>query len=563
MMPSRINPIAQPICLVNPELRGPSSWAEHTPFAMWLISVLRPRVLVELGTYNGTSYCAFCQAIEMLDLPTRAYAVDSWKGDPHNGANGPEILTELRSYHDPRYESFSSLLEMTFDEAVKRFADKEIDLLHIDGYHKYEAVLHDFETWRPKLSDRGVILFHDVSERIADFGVFQLWEDLAAKYPSFTFRHEHGLGVLAVGSDLPQEFRTLLSIEDEDAEQVRTLFRELGRRVRLEMERDSARADLRLVRKSLHLVDRQRLEQDFLLKKLQADLARERRIVARLKGESGKPGEYGCIRSEADIAEIDALRRRIALFESDIAELQSSRSWRLMQQLHNLHARMIPVGSRRRLALFKLSRLAEVIANEGLAAAARKVVRKAGWAGLLRTGADGSRRTWKPSGQPVFLLVSHQGGGGTERHVRELADALISEGVRPVIVRPSGSGSLLWEERDQSWSVTWYRDTPPDRGAVKEMLRLLAPAHMHVHHVMGLPTAVLDWLFESGLPYDWTFHDYFTVCPAPISIRLTEATAASRTPMLATRVLSVSETITETRSTSPSPHGASGSRNIF
>jgi glycosyltransferase involved in cell wall biosynthesis len=447
---------------------------------MWLTSVLRPRVLVELGTYRGTSFCAFCQAIQTLDLPTRAYAIDTWKGDPHNGTNGPEVLAELRAYHDPRYGSFSTLLETTFDDAAGQFADKEIDLLHIDGYHRYDVVRHDFETWRPKVSDRGIVLFHDISEHKADFGVFQLWEEVAVQYPSFTFRHEHGLGVLAIGKDIPHELGLLLSIGAEDAEGVRTLFGELGRRVRLEVERDLARESDQALRETLRRAESDRLEHEFLLRKLQSDLARE--------------------------------RRRIATFERELAELKQSGSWRLVQGLNRVLKRVAPVGSRRRTALIKMVCAADLCATQGPGAVLRKLARKAnGWR-IDRTGGY-PRRSWRPTGQPVFLLVSHKGGGGTERHVRELAEALKAEGVRPVLLRPSGSGWLLWEERDESWSVTWYRRTAPERGPVGELLKLLAPVHVHVHHLMGLPGGLPDWFFEFGLTCDWTIHDYFPVCP--------------------------------------------------
>ncbi len=160
------NPLDYPICFSYP-LRAAFTasarfWMEHIPLGMFLVDVLRPRVLVELGTFSGVSFCAFCQAVKELDTGTRCYAVDTWQGDPHNGYYGPEVLSDLKSHHDPLYGGFSRLIQSTFDEAVSHFENGSIDLLHIDGFHVYEAVRHDFEMWLPKISDRGVMLFHDI-----------------------------------------------------------------------------------------------------------------------------------------------------------------------------------------------------------------------------------------------------------------------------------------------------------------------------------------------------------------------------------------------------------------
>ena len=52
-------------------LHKKSGWTEHTPLAMALVEILQPRVLVELGTQHGVSYCAFCQAVAKSKTETR------------------------------------------------------------------------------------------------------------------------------------------------------------------------------------------------------------------------------------------------------------------------------------------------------------------------------------------------------------------------------------------------------------------------------------------------------------------------------------------------------------
>src|SRR5215469_10299013 len=225
------DPSLDPLFWRAERLGAESAWWEHVPFAHWIVCATSPRVLVELGTHTGVSYSAFCHAVARAGIGTRCHAVDTWQGDSHAGRYGSEVLNELRAFHDERFGAFSTLLQCTFDEGLAHIEDGSIDLLHIDGLHTYKAVRHDFESWLPKLSDRVVVLFHDINVRRDDFGVWQLWAELRRQYPGFEFVHGHGLGILAVGMDMPPPIAELCELSDPTGlARIRMRFAWLGER---------------------------------------------------------------------------------------------------------------------------------------------------------------------------------------------------------------------------------------------------------------------------------------------------------------------------------------------
>lgn len=256
---NKVFPLWRPSMFWAPETVVDSAWREHIPFAFWIMDVLRPKKLVELGTHRGASYFAFCQAIERLELDTAAYAIDTWQGDKQAGMYNEDVYRSVLDLNERKYNAFSTLVRSTFDEALPYFSDGGIDLLHIDGLHTYEAVKHDFETWLPLLSDRAIVLFHDTNVRGNDFGVFRLYEELAAQYPSFCFTHGYGLGVIGVGSNpdpaINQFFQCVK--DDEVKQNIRQVFFRLGSYCTRMLQIEGLAAELGHARQSINEKDRE------------------------------------------------------------------------------------------------------------------------------------------------------------------------------------------------------------------------------------------------------------------------------------------------------------------
>ena len=177
--------------------RNVSSWSGHLAFASDLIRAIEPEIIVELGTHWGEAYFTFCQTVQQYGLGSLCYAVDHWKGDEHAGHYGEEVYGDVSQYNDRYYRQFSYLLRMSFDEALGQFSDGSIDLLHIDGFHTYEAARHDFITWLPKVKPGGILLLHDIAPKHEEFGVWRLWEEIKGEFrETFEFHHGWGLGVM-------------------------------------------------------------------------------------------------------------------------------------------------------------------------------------------------------------------------------------------------------------------------------------------------------------------------------------------------------------------------------
>ncbi len=230
----------------QPQHYPESAWITHAPFAFWLVDVVRPTTIVELGTHNGYSCFVFAEALRRLRLTGTVNALDSWEGDEHIGAYDESVYEGVKAIVRSDYPDLVTPVRGYFATSRPQFSDDSVDMLHIDGRHGYDDVLEDYTMWRSTVRDGGIILFHDIAEHREGFGVWQLWDQLAAEHPtrSFAFEHGHGLGVLAIGEVRDPRLRALFEADDETADLIRADYMRLGTEVQRRAESEHAHADL-------------------------------------------------------------------------------------------------------------------------------------------------------------------------------------------------------------------------------------------------------------------------------------------------------------------------------
>jgi glycosyltransferase involved in cell wall biosynthesis len=294
----------------TPKRRGKgSAWWGHVPFAFWITVACNPRKLVELGTLSGVSYAAFCEAVAQAKLATRCYAAPAWTCDAEPGFDLKDAYNELKRFNEGHYASFSEILGTNVDAAYDFFGDASIDLLHLDEFRSYEAVRGVFETWRPKLSNRAVVLFHKTSTRNRDFGVGRFFRELRDEFATFEFTHSDGLGIVVVGSDTSLTIKELCALrQEEEIWAIRQRFSHLGARWE-----EAADASLVIARKEAELTRKD------------AEVARSNRELSRAN-LTVKELAARLRRLEESVAAKDA---QIAEYSYHLERINASPWWRL------------------------------------------------------------------------------------------------------------------------------------------------------------------------------------------------------------------------------------------
>lgn len=117
------------------------------------------------------------------------------------------------------------------------------------------------------------------------------------------------------------------------------------------------------------------------------------------------------------------------------------------------------------------------------------------------------------SSKPIVLLVTHNWGGGTARHVSDLTRAM-NDQVEFVRLAPQlEKREILDLVRQPSGEALNATVEAGDAEGLLMLLRRIRIDRVHYQHLLLLPESVQELGKRLGIPYDFSVHDFYTFCP--------------------------------------------------
>jgi len=147
-----------------------------------IIATEQPHTIVEIGTRDGGTLYAICQAapddalIISMDTCWETYALNVQLD------NSKEFRDEFcKPGQNVRFLHADSHNQTTFQYLKNYLAGDPIDFLFLDGDHSYKGVKNDWETYSPLVRDGGIVGFHDIvthEDQSLGCHVDLLWKEL-------------------------------------------------------------------------------------------------------------------------------------------------------------------------------------------------------------------------------------------------------------------------------------------------------------------------------------------------------------------------------------------------
>lgn len=132
---------------------------------LWLATQARShQYIVEFGSLHGRSTMAMASNL----MPNgKIWAVDPWAGDTYEEIHEDNSRSFITTYVMPYFiKNLKEYIDIGQVEAVREFSyrfslPQKVDMVFIDGDHRYETVVKDIKKARELLKPDGLLCGHD------------------------------------------------------------------------------------------------------------------------------------------------------------------------------------------------------------------------------------------------------------------------------------------------------------------------------------------------------------------------------------------------------------------
>lgn len=149
------------------------------------INILKPERILCIGSQKGfiPAICALaCQEnnrghVDFVDAGKYSHEKNDWGGIGFWKDNNPkEHFAQLK------IDKYISTYVIDSNKFAQKFKNRKYDYIYIDADHSYKGVKSDFDNFWPRLTNGGIMSFHDINMKGlnhgVEYGVWKLWKEI-------------------------------------------------------------------------------------------------------------------------------------------------------------------------------------------------------------------------------------------------------------------------------------------------------------------------------------------------------------------------------------------------
>ena len=172
-----------------------NDWGSTAPIFEELITKIKPKHIIEVGTWKGASAIHMASLVKKHTLDCKITCVDTWLGalEFHLDPITPRDLKLVDGYPSVYYQFLYNIREKGHDDIITAFPNTssiaawyfkakniKADLIYVDGSHEYPDVISDIHSYLPLLNDGGVLFGDDHTKEWP--GVVQAYKEACEIY---------------------------------------------------------------------------------------------------------------------------------------------------------------------------------------------------------------------------------------------------------------------------------------------------------------------------------------------------------------------------------------------